>query len=142
MSAIEIITPAERYHRWSPADRERILAECDQPGAVIAEVAKRNDIASSMIHKWRKKRREDLEARTFPAFVGYGAIEDLAGMPVVVTPVGPSARVLHPEGSANHGEPANAVSLEIHFPTGERMALGSTISESMLIAVVRTLRER
>ena len=142
MSAKEIITHPERYYRWSPADRERILAECDQPGAIISEVAKRNDIASSMIHKWRKKRREDLVAGAFPAFVGYGAIEGFAGLPVAVTPVGPSAEVIHPDSGGNYGEPAGAGSLEIHFPTGERMVLGPTVSESMMATVVRMLRER
>jgi transposase len=50
---MEIITRTERRRRCSVMDRERILAECDAPGAVIKAVARRNDIAESMTYSWR-----------------------------------------------------------------------------------------
>jgi hypothetical protein len=36
MAGIEIITRTERRQRWSWAERVRILAECEMPGAIIA----------------------------------------------------------------------------------------------------------
>jgi transposase-like protein len=36
-----LITGDERRRRWSDADRARILAEIEVPGAVVAEVARR-----------------------------------------------------------------------------------------------------
>ena len=40
--AVEIITGRERRRRWSVADKLRILAECDGPGAQISAVAARH----------------------------------------------------------------------------------------------------
>jgi transposase len=45
---MEIITGVERRRRWSAAEKLRIVAESEQPGAGIAEIARRYDI--SRIH--------------------------------------------------------------------------------------------
>ena len=50
-----LITGAERRRRWSDEDRARILAEIEQPGAVVAEVARRADICTSLVYKWRRE---------------------------------------------------------------------------------------
>ncbi len=85
MAGIEIITRTERRRRWSRADRARILAECAMPDAIIAEVCRRNDIVSSMVHKWRKQEREKAAHGMLPPFIGYGELTALpqdGGFPV------------------------------------------------------------
>jgi transposase len=57
-----LISGAERRRRWSDEDRERILAAISEPGAVIAEVARREDVCTSLIFKWRRELREAVEA--------------------------------------------------------------------------------
>lgn len=55
---IEVITSVERRRRWSLQDKERLLAECDQPGETVSSVARRNGISPSMLFKWRRLREE------------------------------------------------------------------------------------
>jgi transposase len=45
----------ERRRRWSTEDQRRILATAFAPGAVVADVARRNEIATSLIYKWRRE---------------------------------------------------------------------------------------
>jgi len=57
MGQITLITGGERRRRWSEEDRSRILSEVAEPGAVIADIARRADICSSLIYKWRRDAR-------------------------------------------------------------------------------------
>ena len=45
---LEIISGVERRRRWSDADKLRIVAEADEPGARVAEVARRHEISRSI----------------------------------------------------------------------------------------------
>jgi transposase len=38
--AIEVITSVERRRRWSREDKERLVAACFEPDAVISEIAR------------------------------------------------------------------------------------------------------
>jgi transposase len=42
---LEIISGVERRRRWSAADKLRIVAEADEPGAKVAEVARRHEVS-------------------------------------------------------------------------------------------------
>lgn len=54
MSQVTLLTGPERRRRWSLAERETILAEAFGPGGVVADVARRFDIATSLIYRWRR----------------------------------------------------------------------------------------
>ena len=54
---IEIITGKERRRRWSVEEKLRIIAEADEPGARIAEVAARNEVYPSLLFSWRRQVR-------------------------------------------------------------------------------------
>lgn len=58
LGRIEVITGVERRRRYSDAERAAILAKCDEPGATIVVVAKLLGISPSLIHNWRRMRRE------------------------------------------------------------------------------------
>jgi transposase len=62
MGRMTLISGTERRRRWSDEDRERILAAISEPGAVIAEVARREDVCTSLIFKWRRELREAVGA--------------------------------------------------------------------------------
>ena len=42
MARMALITGGEQRHRWSDEDRGRIFAAVEEPGAVVAEVARRS----------------------------------------------------------------------------------------------------
>ena len=52
---IDIRVGVERRRKWLRDDRLRIVQESLADGAVIAEVARRNEVASSLIYTWRKQ---------------------------------------------------------------------------------------
>ena len=65
MGRMTLITGEERRRRWSGEERARILAAIDEPGAVIAEVARREDVCTSLIYKWRREARIAASASGF-----------------------------------------------------------------------------
>ena len=54
MHQMTVLTGHERRRRWSEDDRRRVLAAAFSPGAVVSEVARRLDVATSLIYKWRQ----------------------------------------------------------------------------------------
>ncbi len=54
MARIEIMSGTERRRRWSDEAKLRILAEADEPGARIGDVARRHDVHPGQIRLWRR----------------------------------------------------------------------------------------
>ena len=54
---VEVLGVVERRRRWSRDEKMRILAESLEPGAKVAEVARRNDVAPSVLFSWRRQVR-------------------------------------------------------------------------------------
>ena len=54
MARMEIMSGTERRRRWSDEAKLRILAEADEPGARIGDVARRYDIHPGQIRLWRQ----------------------------------------------------------------------------------------
>jgi transposase len=54
MTHMTLLAGPERRRRWSADDRGRILEASFAPGAVVADVARRFDVSTSLIYKWRK----------------------------------------------------------------------------------------
>ena len=62
MRRMTVITGDERRRRWSDEDRTRILAAIDEPGAIVADVARREDVCTSLVYKWRRAARREESA--------------------------------------------------------------------------------
>ncbi|MDR3536273.1 MAG: transposase, partial [Acetobacteraceae bacterium] len=52
---MEIITGVERRRRWRVADKLRIVAELEQPGACFADVARRHKVSRGLLWNWRRQ---------------------------------------------------------------------------------------
>ena len=92
MSRMTLITGQERRRRWSDEDRDKILAAIAEPGAVIAEVARRADVCTSLIYKWRKEARRSVSPPGFARVI----IDDAAS-PASASPpdeIGPAVIVV------------------------------------------------
>lgn len=59
---IEIITSVERRRRWSREEKERLVAACLEPGAVLSEIARAAGIHVSQLFRWRKELCEIADA--------------------------------------------------------------------------------
>ena len=66
MDRIEVITSVERRRRWSAAEKARLVAAMDDPGAVVTEIARRAEVNASLLYRWRRDLRG---ARRTPTFV-------------------------------------------------------------------------
>ena len=65
MGRMTLITGDERRRRWSDEERARILAAVEEPGAVVAEVARRADVCTSLVYRWRREARAAASASGF-----------------------------------------------------------------------------
>ncbi|WP_158605843.1 transposase (plasmid) [Sinorhizobium meliloti] len=68
---MDIISGVERRRRWSKEAKLAILAEADQPGVRIGDVARRHDIYPAQIRLWRKMLSHfDVSATFLPVHLG------------------------------------------------------------------------
>jgi transposase len=52
---IEVITSVERRRRWPREDKERLVAACLEPDAVLSEIARAAGTHVSQLFRWRKE---------------------------------------------------------------------------------------
>lgn len=117
MSRVQVITGVERRRRWSADQKRAIVAAAFAPGAVVTEVARRADVNSGQIYRWR----DELRGRS--AGVGSGA----SFVPVIVSPP-PSAVSTAPEPM-----------IEVMVGNGSQVRLPSSVSPDLAAAIVTAL---
>ena len=66
MGRVEILDGVERRRRWPDAERCRILEETLAPGVSMAEVARANGVAKSLVFAWRRQARQARDAASKP----------------------------------------------------------------------------
>ncbi len=55
MSQVHVITGPERRRSWSEEQKRVLVAEAFAPGAVVADVARRADVSSTLLYRWRRQ---------------------------------------------------------------------------------------
>src|SRR5690349_13770948 len=76
---MEIITGVERRRRWSLKEKLRIVAETEQPGAAIADIARRYEISRGLLWNWRSEvRRGVLRPESASVFLPVQTISESA----------------------------------------------------------------
>jgi transposase len=65
MDRVEVITSVERRRRWSLAEKARLVAAMDEPGAVVTEVARREGVVASLLYRWRRQFAAERETTAF-----------------------------------------------------------------------------
>ena len=118
MGQMTLITGAERRRRWSSQERARILAAIEESGAVVAEVARRADVCTSLVYKWRREARRVASASGFARVI----MED--------TPCSPSPS---PTREAELG----AIVVEMN---GARIRIGANATAALVAATLKALR--
>jgi transposase len=120
MTQFTVLTGRDRRRNWSLDDRHRILTAACAPGAVISEIARQFDIASSMIYKWRRQAVAANRALAFvPAVVAASELP-----PSVVPPEPPSA----------------PVAITVEFSGGVRVAIDATAPTALVTATLLALQ--
>lgn len=111
-----LITGPERRRRWSEDQKAAVLSAAFAPGARVAEVARRADVCTSLIYRWRR----DLAAGTPPGFA-----------PAVLT-----------DGRVSRRPPAleSAAAIVVDMAGGERVTINAGADGSIITATLRALR--
>jgi transposase len=113
MAQVTILAGPERRRRWSDEQRERILGEAFRSGARVCDVARRHDVARSLIYQWRRAALRQAE----PVFV-------------------PAVLVDAPPEQAP--DPIAAVVLDL--PDGGRLKIFASASPALAAAALKALR--
>ena len=126
---VEILTGRERRRRWSAEDKLRIVAETEESGACVKQVAARHDVYPGLLFAWRRQVREGRLTRP--------------QMPIFV-PVEPE-RPVSPAISSPSAPPTRAVAaavgrIEIELGDGSRVRVDDGVSLVTLRRVISALR--
>ena len=159
MGQMEIITRTERRRRWTPGERAAIMAEADRPGLSVKAVARRHDIAESLLYGWRAARRKaQAEAAEPVQFFAYGSIDacppSLRGgdatsamtpvppvVPHSISPLIPEDHVQLPDHELlRHHPGARPGSIDITLRSGVLLSVDNYVNDLSLRRVLRALK--
>jgi transposase len=129
---MEIITGVERRRRWTLEEKLRIVAETEQPGAGIAEIARRYEISRGLLWNWRSQvRRGVLRGEPPPVFLPVRTISEPADR----------NNTRHVEPSATRADPVvSSGKIEITLPDGTSVKVGHDVGLVTLRRVMSVLR--
>ncbi len=114
---VEVITSVQRRRHWSRAEKERIVAEAMEPGAVASEVARAAGIHSSQLFRWRQQ------------------LCERAQIPAAFNPVTVTAET----GAVPSPSPERTGVIEIEFASGGRMRISGPVDASTVSALTKVL---
>lgn len=123
VGGLEIITGVERRRRWRDEDKLRILAEIEQPGANVSEVARRHDVSRGLVWQWRRQLRQ-----------GRLVLRDAAEPRFI------PLRVNGPRPEELAAAAASDSRIEITLPDGTCLRVGHDVDAAALRRVLSALR--
>ena len=120
----EFTVLASARREWAPADRQRLLAEAAEPGAIVSQVARRNGVAQSLLYRWRK---DAVIARERAACF-------------VQVAIAPQAEPV-PRGGGDRRlpSPASNTTIEILLANGRLVRANTGIDAAALVRIVHAL---
>jgi transposase len=134
MMGLEIISGVERRRRWSAADKLRIVAEADEPGAKVAEVARRHEISRSILWTWRKQARAGRLTMSDPPGFLPVVVDAVSAMDTAASE--PSAASLQ----ADAPPPPDHRAITITLANGTRLEISAALSLPALSCIIGMLR--
>ena len=126
---IEVRVEAERRRHWSVEEKLRIVRETLKPGAVAKVVAERHGISSGLLYTWRKQMLST-------AMAGFVPVHVASETPILTTLAEP------PSELAQVPDPVLSGVIEIQWPDGVRLRVGSGADVKVLRSVLAELGHR
>src|SRR5260370_18580524 len=108
-----------RRREWPAALKRQMVAETLEPGSSVSIVARRHDVNTNQLFKWRR----ELLPKAVPA------VEASAMVPVEIVPERPRRRRADRKGI-----------IEIEFDSGARVSLRGEVVPAVLRQVIELLR--
>ena len=114
MATMTVISGPERRRKWSNETREQILLAASAPGAVVTDIARRWDICTGLMYKWRREERAKADPSGFS--------------PVLIT-----------EGSSSTRSSRDRASIWIDM-NGARVSISADASAALIATTLKALR--
>jgi transposase len=138
MAQVHVLSGPERRRRFSVEQKRAMVAAAFAPGAVVADVARRADVCSSLMYRWRRElgvaSHGFAEVILAPGIAGGGDGRGAAdGLPAL-RPVA-AAR---PDGSGTVAAPA----IEVEVCGSSRLRIPASTPPALAAAVIAALRRR
>ena len=131
---LEIISGVERRCRWSDAGKLRIVAEADEAGAKVAEVARRHEISRSILWTWRKQARAGRLTMSDPPGFLPVVVDAVSAMDTAASE--PSAASV----PADTPSPPGPLAITITLTNGTRLEISAALSLPALSCIIGSLR--
>ena len=116
MSQMTVLTGPERRRRWSGEERREIVAAAFAPDAIVADVARRYGVSTSLIYRWRRE-------------VGDGA-----------SGVGFARAILMETGGTTDAKKAEGAAIVVELAGGVRVEIGACAPAALVMATLKALR--
>jgi len=130
---MEIITGVEHRRRWSLEEKLRIVAETEQPGSGIAEIARRHEVSRGLLWNWRSQvRRGVLRPEPPPVFLPVQTISGSAN--------GNGTKHIEPSSASGPDPAVSGGKIEITLPDGTSVKVGHDVGLATLRRVMTVLR--
>ena len=113
MSQMSVVMGPERRRRWRPEEKLAVVAEAFAPGAIVSDVSRRLNVATSLIYQWRRQ---------------------AMGSPGVVP------AVIRDEGEAHRAPLSTSPVIVVELGGGARVSIGSSASASLVTAALKALK--
>ena len=132
--------------RYSPAFKRKVVKESLVPGASVSVVARRHDINSNIVFRWRKEFREaehDREVQSKKGLADAGFVEvdlvgDASGVRLLPAPRKPGGESVKAAGPAAHGKTPGLI--EIETAGGVKLRLSGRVDDRALRRVLAAIR--
>ncbi|MBK8208667.1 MAG: transposase [Rhodospirillales bacterium] len=122
--------------QYPPEMKLRVVKETLAPGASVSVVARRHNINSNVVFRWRKEYREGhLGENTAAAFIPIRVVKDA---PVPALPAPAVSAVPETTGPASRAKPG---AIELGLPGGFTLRVDEDIDEAALRRVLRAVRD-
>ncbi len=134
---VEVVTRGERRRMWSDEQKQLIVAEAMQPGALVTEVARRWGVGTGLIYTWRRQMRQgELGAMPVPA-------PSFAQVTVAPPPTFAEPEPASPMPEVRtEADGSDAGLIEVALPCGATVRVGRDVDEAALRRVLSAVRAR
>jgi transposase len=137
----EVLIGPERRRRWSEDEKARIIEESLQPGAQIADIARRHGVSRGLLYTWRREARcapvlpvESSEPAFVPVLLSAPEEPQRAAAASETTDQDRASRRTPKRRAPSGGE------IEVVLPGGARLTLRGRVEGTSLRAVLAALK--
>jgi transposase len=139
MAQVHVLTGPERRRRFSFEQKRAMVAAAFAPGAVVADVARRADVCSSLIYRWRRElggRSGFAEVVVTPVGDGYEGGDGSGERRCLSAP--PAFEAARPGA----GDAVAAAAIEVEVGGSSRLRIPASTPPELAAAVIAALRRR